>query len=304
MTVGAGRPTETSMVIDADGHTTYTSTYEVTVTDPFETCNDVSVASGIPQFGDAYVWGSGGNPDAFCCGKSVSNTHKQGSNLFRVVTAIHSTKPGTRARSGNNVVTNPLAEPWKKGGSYVAGTRVTSINKDGTPILTTGLETKYFDVPDGYDTLQLEGPSATLSLSQRSQAVLRCNSAAIWGLTARQVFLAQWQWEELYFGSSSYFYHRLEFHIKYAGWNEVWVNEGTQEYVSTNPIGQRIVPIIATNDSGGKQTRFLDATGRALPEAAIPGSVVTNTSQVITEFDFTTLTGSIGMPNPLPGNFV
>lgn len=304
MTVGAGRPLESIMSFDADGHTTYTSTYAVTVTDAFDTTNDVSVASGIPNYGDPYLWGAGGNPDAFCCGGSVGNTHKEGSNLQRVVTKIFSTKPGTRARTTNNLVGNPLNEPWKKSGSFVVGTRVTSIDKDAAPILTTGKEAKYFDVPDGYDTLHLEGPSQTMSYTQRAQAIARCNETTIWGLTTRKVYMAQWQWEEIFHGSSSYFYHRLEFWIKFAGWNEVWHNEGTQEYVSTNPIGQRIVPILAPNDSGGRQTRFLDANGRVIPEASIPASVVTVTTKVIPEFDFTVLSGSIGLPNPLPGNFV
>lgn len=304
MTVGVARVIDTSMVIDADGHTTYTTTWEVTVTDPLDTCNDVSVASGIHLFGDPYTHGSGGNPDAFCCGKSVSNIHQGSSNLFRVVTATFSTKPGTRARSGNNLVANPLNEPWKFSNSFVLGTRVTSRDKDGFPIYTTGLEEKYFDTPDGYIAIQLEGPSLTMSLDQQSNAVAHCNSATIWNLTERKVYLAQWQSQELKHGNLSYFYHNMEFWVKRDKWNEFWHNAGTQEYVSTNPIGQRIVPILSTNDSGGRQTRFLDANGRILPEVSIPGGVITKESELIPEFDFTALSGSIGLPNPLPGNFV
>jgi hypothetical protein len=304
MTVSAGRKKGVTMSIDADGHTQYVVTWDVPVTSVDDTPNDVSTASGVALFGDAFTWGAGGNPDAFCCGKNVSNIHEEGTQLWRQVTATFSTKPGTRARGSNNVSADPRAEPWKKGGSFVLGTRVTSIDKDGAPIVTTGKERKYFDVPDGYDTLHLSGPSATMSYSQRAQAIGRCNSATIWGLTTRKVYMAQWQWEEQFHGDESYFYHQLEFWIKFSGWNEVWLNEGTQEYVSTNPVGKRIVPIIAANDSGGRQTRFLDANGRILPETSIPASVITNTTKAITEFDFTALTGSIGLPDPLPGNFV
>ena len=305
MTVGAGRAKDVYLQIDGEGWKTYTATYDVTCTDPYELPDDVSFAAGVPSWGDYFTWGSGGNYNAFCNGKHIARDSKDASNLQWVVTCTFTNKPGARrSRNAGNVPTSPLDEPWKVGGSFVSGTRVTNIDKDGLPIITSGLEPKYFDVPDGYDTLSLEGSSLIMPLTTRAQAVLHANSATIWGLTARQVFLSQWQWQELFHGSASYFTHRLEFWLKYAGWNEVWLNEGTQEYVSGNPAGKRIVPIIATNDAAGRQTRYLNSSGRILPESSIPSGVITNTSKVIAEFDFTTLTGLIGLPNPLPGNFV
>lgn len=305
MTVGAGRPLETKMTIDGDGYKTYTSIYGVTCTNPYELADDVSFASGVSSWGDAYTWGAGGNPDAFCNGKEVARDQKDADHKEWLITCTFTNKPsGKRERSSGNVATSPLSEPWKPSGSFATGTRVTNIDKDGAPILTTGLEPKYFEVPDGYDTLTLEGVSQVMSISQRSQAINRCNSAAIWGLTARQLYLSQWVWSEEYHGSQQYFRHRMEWWIKYAGWNEVWLNEGTQEYVISNPTGKRIVPILASNDAAGRQTRYLDANGRILPESSVPSGVVTRTNYVIPEFDFTALSGSIGLPDPLPGNFV
>lgn len=304
MTVGAGKPKQITRDLGDDGNVTYVAIYDVLVTDPFESPDAISTATDIPDYGDSLTWGTFTNPDAICSKKSVAHVDGDASNLRRTVTCTFTTKTGGRSRSSNNVVTNPIDEPWKKGGSFATGTRVTSIDKDGLPITTTGLETKFLEVVDGYDTLHLEGPSQTMSLTQRAQSRVRCNSAEIWGLTARMVLLAQWQWNELFHGDTSYFYHRMEFWIKYEGWNELWLNQGTQEYVSGNAVGKRIVPIIATNDTLGKQIKFLDQFGRIIPETGIPGSVVTNTSKIVPEFDFTVLTASIGMPNPLPGNFV
>ena len=301
MTVSAARRKSLTRTIDNEGWTTYVANYDVDVTNPEESLDDVSVAFGIPFWGDSLSFGSTVNSNASCIGKSVSYTDQDGTNLRRAVTCTFSTKPRSKERE----VTNPLDDPWKMGGSFAVGTRVTGIDKDGAPIYTTGKERKYFEVPDGYDTLQLEGPSFVMSLSQRAQCVTRCNSATIWGLTLRQVYMAQWQWQKLFFSQSdSYFYHRLEFWIKYAGWNEVWLNEGTQEYISGNAEGEKIRPIIAGNDAGGRNFRFLGASGTLLADADVPSGIITNTTKVIPEFDFTVLSASIGLPNPLPGNFV
>jgi len=299
------RPLSIKFSIDGEGYKNYTCEYEATVTDPYEAPLSISTATGVPLYGDTLTFGTISDAEVECNGKDVSPILVGDTNLQRHVVATFTNRPSNRTRSGNNVVASPLNVVWKKSGSFAVGTRVTSIDKDGDPIITSGLETKYMDVPDGYDTLHLEGPSATLSLTQRAQAVLRCNSATIWtGLTARMVFLAQWQWEELFYQGTSYFYHRLEFWIKYTKWNEFWIDEGTQQYIAGNPVGKRIVPIIATNDSLGKQVKFLDGSGLILADNNIPAGIVTNEHEVIPEFDFTVLTGSIGMPNPLPGNFV
>ena len=260
--------------------------------------DDVTLASGLPGWGESLSFGSTINPYAFCNDKFADYTDQDGTNLRRIVTCKYTTK------RGNRTTLNPLDEPWKAGGSFALGTRVTGIDKDGVPIYTTGRERKYFDVPDGYDTLQLEGPSTSLSLSQRAQAVARCNSATIWGLTLRKVYLAQWQWQQLFHEGNDYFYHRLEFWIKHNQWNEVWLNEGTREYKSGNAEGQKIVPIIAPNDAGGRNFRFLDANGVLLTDANVPSGIITNTTKVIPEFDFTALSASIGLPNPIPGSFV
>lgn len=302
--VGSARPLKITKGIDGEGWLTYVATYEVIVTDPFEDMDAVTLATGIAGWGESLSFGATVNPDAWCINKFGDYTDQDGTNLKRVVTCTFSTKPGSRARSSGNVITNPMNEPWKVSGSFATGTRVTGIDKDGAPIYTTGLENKFFEVPDGYDTWRVEGPSESMSLSQRSQARVKCNSATIWGLTSRKVFLAQWQVDVLFHGDSSYFYHRLEFWIKDEGWNEVWLNEGTQEYDDSYAVGQRIRPIIGANDSGGKQLRYLDADGIIIPETSLPGSIVTNTSQVIKEFDFTALCSSIGLPDPLPGNFI
>lgn len=305
MTVGAGKALSTEMTIDGDGYKVYTSIYGVHCTDPYELADDVSFATDVPSWGDSYTWGAGGNPDAFCNNKHVARDQKDATHLEWIITCSFTNKPsGKRERSSGNVATNPLNEPWKVGGSYTTGTRVTNIDKDGAPIVTTGLEPKYFEVPDGYDTVSLEGTSLFMSISTRAQAINRCNSATIWGLTARQLYLAQWTYTQEWHGSTQYFRHRMEWWIKYAGWNEVWLNEGTQEYVSTNAVGKRIVPILASNDAAGRQTRYLNSSGRILPETSIPSGVITNTSKVILESDFTTLSASIGLPNPLPGNFI
>lgn len=308
MTVtGAATPLDTTEAFDAEGHITYTSRYRVRSDDPMECPINVRNASGIPTYATAYTWNGVTNNYAFCQTCMSAFELSDATHLSWIVTVTHTTKPNSRQQGGgiSALRTEPTAEPWKVSGSFATGTRLETFDKDGLPTLTTGLELKYFEIPDGYDTLSLEGYSQSMSLPIRAQAINHCNETAIWDLTPRQVYLAQWQHDQIFHGNGSYFHHRFDFWIKYDKWNEKWPMAGTQEFISSEPDPyKRIVPIIPTNDYGGSALRFLDLNGRVIPPPSIPAAIVNQTTEMIREFDFTTLSGSIGLPNPLPGNFV
>lgn len=298
--------------IDSEGHQTYESGYRVKSDYSFENPITVREAIGVPNYGDQYSWGGVTNPDAYCNHKKTKFEKIDATFRWWLVLTTHSTKPGTSEQTSGGLRGDPVSDNrWKIGGSFVNGTRFTSIDKDGFPIQTTALERKSLEVPDGYDTLTLEGPSAFISIALRSQAIRHCNELAIWGLTPRQLYMAQWQYDCPWHGATQFVYHRLTFWIKYEGWNEKWVNEGTQtlDFTST---GQRIINRVISHDDLGGGKVYLDSTGQSIslsslvnPSTGEPLSnpvppIIINQTEVIPEFDFQTL----GFPDPLPGPFI
>lgn len=300
--IGQAVQLSTEETIDSEGHQTYTSRYRVQSDDPYENPISVREAIGIPDYGDEYGWGGVYNLDAFCNNKHTAFWKEEDSHLFWIVTTTHSTKPSNRSRSGGSggggIQTNPLLETWKISGSYVQGTRLESKHTDGRPIINSAKEKKEIEVPDGYDTLNLEGPSPTISLSTRAQAVFHCNSTAIWGLSPRMLLLPQWQYEILHHGPLEYVYHRLTFWIKYTLWDDDFLDVGTRELVDATiaDVSKRYKPITfrGTHDS-----HLLNGAGRLVDLTILPDGF-TMPCKAIKEFDFTAL----GFPDPLPGPFV
>jgi len=311
--LGAADPLGVKESFDSEGHITYTSRYRVRSNDPMENPILVRNASGIPGYGSGFNWNGVTNQNATCQTCETDREFQDDSTrLHWIVTTTHSTKPNARQQTaggggGGGLQTTPVADRWRASGSFSQGTRITSLDRFGLPIMTTAKETKRFETLDFHDTLTLDGASLTMSLPIRAQAVGHCNSETIWGLTERKVLLGQWQWQLVWQGNVSYFTHRLEFLIKYDKWNEFWVNEGKYSLEFT-PTGQREKRLIPSPNDLGTMTRLLDNSGQVISETALLNPSVPpikiNENEIIDEFDFTTLSGLIGMPNPLPGNFV
>lgn len=302
--VGSATVISTREGIDAEGHQQYTTVYKVESDTRTESPIAVRQAPGMLGWGSYYELHGESNPDAWCSGISTDRDQADATGKFWLVTVTHSTKPSSRQKNAagtGGLQTSPLSEPWKIGGSYATGTRVVQRNKDGDQLINSAFEPISYEIPDGYDTLTLSGPSATISLLSRAQAVNRVNSAAIWGLSTRMLFLSQWQYEILHHGSLAYVQNSLLFWIKYTLWNEKSYEMGTREYISTNASGKKFMPIIAPNDSGYGGKYYLDASGRKLSDAdVVAQNFVEREDEVIPEFDFT----SLGFPDPLPGPFV
>lgn len=299
---GPAEPLSTEETIGDDGHQTYVSRYRVRSDDPFENPILVREAIGVPDYGSEYGWGGVYNLDAFCNNKQTARDNEDSTHLSWIVTTTHSTKPSSRSRSGGSagggIQTHPLFEPWKIGGSYVQGTKIVEKHTDGRPIINSAKEKKGIEVPDGYDTLTLEGPSASLSLPTRAQAIFHCNETAIWGLSPRQLLLPQWQYDVLHHGPLAYAYNRLTFWIKYALWDDDFLDIGTRELVDSTiaDVSKRYKPITFR---GTHDTHLLNGAGRLADLLILPDGF-TIPCKAIEEFDFTTL----GFPDPLPGPFV
>jgi len=299
--VGDAKMLSSEESIDQEGHQTYTTVYRVESDSRTESPITIRQASGMLGWGSYYQIGSDVNYDAWCVGINTARDQSETTAKVWLVTVTHSTKPGSREKATGGLQTSPVVDQWKVGGSYATGTKIVTEDKDGNKLINSAFEPVSYEVPDGYDTLSLTGYSATISLSTRAQAVNKVNSATIWGLSARMLFLPQWNYEILYSGITPYVKHDLLFWIKYDLWNEKSFEMGSREYISTNASGKKFMPIIAPNDQGYQGKYFLDGSGRKLSDSDIvAGNFVEREDEVIKEFDFLTL----GLPNPLPGPFV
>jgi hypothetical protein len=299
MSVGAATQLSTDETIDQDGHQVYTSVYMVVATTATENPITVRNASGIPAYGSSYSWGGVTNPDAYLIGARTSRSDTDGTHLKWLVTVTHSTRATSRNKA-QGLQTSPLAEEWRISGSFVQTTRVADKDRNGRALQNSADEPKGIEVPDGYDTLRLSGPSAFISLSTRAQAINKVNSETIWGLIARQLYLAQWQYQIMSNGTSQYVHNDLEFWIKYAKWNDTFLDEGTREYLgASDPDPAKWYRAIPDGIDGAQSVHLLDGAGRLLNRTANPNGIYLE-NEVLYEYDFTRL----GFPNPLPGPFV
>jgi hypothetical protein len=283
--------------IDQEGHQTYTSRYRVRSTTPLDNPITIRSATGLPSWGDSYTWQGVSNVDAFLHNIDTQFEHEDQTRLNWIVTCTYSTKPLSRDQA-QNLRQSPLDEQWEIGGSFMQTTRIAWEDYDGLPITNSALQPQPQEVPDGEDTLTLEGPSATISLALRAQAVFHCNSHAIWGLAPRQLLCTQWQFSVKRHGSTEYIHNRLHFGIKYLKWNARYFDYGTREFTDDTETATRLIR--DPEDGSVGSPHFLKA-GRVLtPEQVLSGGAHYYDRPVIPEFDFRLL----GFPDPLPGPFV
>lgn len=296
--------------IDDEGHQSYDVVYHVRTNDPEDGPYVAINASGVARWGDSYIYGNESNQFAFCRRLTADYVDWPNDRLNYHVSAYYTTKPfggysGSRGGdvSSTSLFQSPLDEPWKISGSYIRLTRITDRDKDGKAMTTSAHEPKVAEVPDGHDTLRLEGPSATLSLATRAQAMFHVNSATIWGLTARQLLMTKWDYDVRYYGTQSYIHNSMEFEINYAGWNETYIDAGFREYIGADIVTGKPMyrEILASNGVPVTQPVLLGGDGLIISDADIQaGNYYSFTKQVIGEYDFTAL----GFPSVLPGPFV
>lgn len=308
MAVSSIKLVATSGSITADGHIDLTATYDVYTTDA-----DSDLAWTVLSAVDAYI------PDYWVVGNdnlTVAVPHQIGEAVLTDehkkwrVPVRYSTKPLPGGAGAGFGPKNPygtggttiLDEPWRISGTYVGTTKATSTNRFGATIRLAGTEElKELEVPDGYDTLRLEGATADISLPSRAQAMFKCNSVTMWGLTPRQLFLAQWVYEERFYAGVPYIWNSLEFWIKYTEWTERFWNASRKQinpdYVAATMSPEEfLIPILDAAGLPVTTPHRLDAAGVACEIA----DTYLNEQEVIDEFNFLTL----GFPATLPGPFV
>lgn len=281
---------------DIDGNSTYVVTYRVIVTaatDGPRTC----FASGLlPGYGSTYSFGSDSNLWAFYRYYSNFRWEDDKHRLAWLVDITFDTKPTTT--KPQSPWQNPLDEPWKVSGSFTDLQLEVDRDRNGNKICNSSDEPKTRVIPYGHDTVHLEGYSATISLSQRAQAVKHVNSAAIWGLAARKVLLRTWSYQIVYNNSDPFVKHVMDFEINYDGWNENFIDAGTRTKLVVG--GTPYYTPITNKDIKERGEVYLDGSGQILNTTTTPAGY-TLSFEAIDEFDFLTIPS---FPNPLPGPFV
>lgn len=280
---------------DDDGNSTYVVTYRVqcnNATDGPRTCFNSGL---LPGYGSTYTNGVETNTDAFY--RSYQNWRYENleHRLTRLVDVIFTTRPVTTKPQAS--WGSPLYEPWRVSGSYTDLQKEVDRDRNGTKICNSSDEPKTRLIPYGHDTVHLEGYTDTISLSQRAQAVKKCNSAAMWGLSARRVFLRQWTYQIVYNHTTPYVHHVLDFEINYDGWDEKFIDAGTRTKLV---VGSPVYTPITNKDIKERGEVYLDGSGQILDTTATPAGY-TLTFEAIDQYNFLTIPG---LPNPLPGPFV
>lgn len=302
--------------VNEEGVQTYTNVYHVWTNDKNDGSDtargSAAVSAGLPDYNASWAWGNDSN--AFALAKSrrarlVETDPGQPYYKKWEVTIGYTTAGQRRDSSGGGGtgtgaqegVQNPWAEQWQISGSFVQTTEATSRDKDGKLLKNSAEERLITERPSGYDTLIVSGNTQTISLPTRAAATFKVNKNPIWGLQARQVYLAQWNYDILYRGTTGYVGHRLEFWIERAGkfWNFDRIDMGTRELVdnTSNDPSVRYRPIMVRDLPAEVP---LDGAGLVLDLILNPNGV-TMTDKVIDEYDF--LTNLTFLTATLPGPF-
>lgn len=297
--------------IDSDGHLSLDIVYEVQVTTDITSTTDAwTVLQAVYAVAPAtYTVGSSTASNAFAQKMGPANLREAGDRQIWTCPVSYSTKPVGMTNSGGggvttlaDIYTTPIAEPWKISGTYLRGDALTITDKDGNFITTLGTEEiKAIQIPSGYDTLHMEGYTATIDLQTRAQCIFHCNSVPMWGLIERQLLLVSWQYDIRRYAGGQCVYHSLDWEIKYAKWNDSFRNVSFKKInpdynPAVDPRSKRLVTVFGKDDLPITEPEPIDADGNPCELAAAPVVTV----KAVPEFNFL----AIGFPVTLPGPFV
>lgn len=220
------------MSTNQDGHRDYRAKWLVRTNTNYDGPQTVMNASGLPQIGATWAYGTENDPWAFCWPESAATpiVEPGTTDIWWVVDQLFTTRPLGRCMS--NFVANPLSEPQKVGGSFVTYTREAIVDYQGNPILTSSLERirgqdveRDFTKPSVWITTNF----GTLPLRLFTSFANTLNNAPLWGLDARTIKLSRITWERFLYGVCTFFYTvTYEFDINFDTWDRVLKDEGTR----------------------------------------------------------------------------
>lgn len=261
--------------VDDEGHRNYKLTVLVQ-TFYADGPQNAFLSSGLPTIGSPWQFGNDYDPYALCLpGMRARPVITKEPGNWWLIEQNFSTKPLSRCQTTS--VENPLAEPQKKSGSFLRFLRKTEVDRHGDAILSSSHEPISVDKRDSYPVVRIEQNVANLQLATVAPMVNTLNDSTLWGLGARKILLADFHWEERWYGTCTPYYTRFfEFEVNYDGWDENelvdsglkvlngrWIrDEGGLEWVTY---------AFMDKDNPQHFIRWKDVNGEAMPRSLLDG---------------------------------
>lgn len=207
--------------IDDEGYRTYKLKSLIQCSDYNDGPFTALFASGNPVVGSYWAYGNDIDPWCFCYPTAqVSPVYTNEPCKFYEITHKFSNKPLKRCQ--DNSINNPLDEPIKISGSFTRYNKE-NVEKDrfGDMILSSSHEPiRGIQKPCNSPSVVIEFNQSYLGLDIFSPMVTTVNDSDLWGLGPRTIMLANVTWSRLLYGTCSFYYNiKLEFEVRYEGWD-------------------------------------------------------------------------------------
>ena len=205
---------------------------------------------------------------------------------------------------------NPLLEPAIVTGSNLDRLINAVRDKDGNPIINTAKSPidPIFQIESPMDSLNIQFNTASLSLSTRSNARGKVNSASMWGLGPRQIKMKAWNYSVKWLAGTAYVSNNLSFlintdEVTYNFVNRPGSTEALVGFWNITPnrgymeLKSSVQRPILINDNKPDEPQILKENG----EKATDNVETWLAFAIEKEFNFLSITG---LPATLPGPFV
>lgn len=206
---------------DKDGHRDYKVTMRVETTSTADGPERVINAAGNPIIGSPWSYGNDNDPWALCWPTvDVEPVIKSGerSNYWDA-TFMFSTRPLNRCQDQS--IEDPLQEPDRISGSFTRFTKTTDKDRLDIPILSSSHEPLFIEKDANRPSVIIEQNVLNLELDVFSEMIDTLNDASLWGLDQRKIKLSNVPWSRKLYGTCAYYYtRRLEFEVRYEGFDE------------------------------------------------------------------------------------
>lgn len=256
---------------DSEGHKDYSITWLCQVSDNGEGPATVLEASGLPNPGSSWSFGSDSDVWAYAWPDLTVEKHgpknEQG-NLW-IAKQKFSTRP--LPDSASSAFNDPLLQPIKTSGSFIKLTKQITYDRNGKKIANSAHELWEWEVDDNRPTVRIELNSLSLPLGTFAEMVDSLNDAPLWGVSARCVKLSNVQWERHAHQSYGYYYTVVyEFEINFRTFDLIKVDYGTKKLksggTSTNPTHF----VVNKDDNGENTPLLLNGSGAPLTNGNTP----------------------------------
>lgn len=251
---------------DDEGYRNYEVVSRVVTTDYLDGPQQVMTASGLLAIGSAYSYGNDFDPWATCYPTmDVSPVVDKEPNKQWDVTQFFSNRPLKRCQ--DTTIESPFMEPAKLSGSFMRRTKLITEDRNGNPILSSGLDTiQGITRDDSKPTVVIEQNVASIDLDQFDEFMNSLNDAELWGLPARCVKLSNIVWSRRLFGICNYYYtRRFEFEIDRNTWDESKILDRSFQKFDTkrHPTAANDSPL---RDDPNNYVRIRDKNGEVVPD--------------------------------------